>query len=384
VNIRHAVSISDLKRLAKRKLPSFIFDMIEGGVEDEFGVARNRDALKRHALLPRMLADINERDQSTSLFGRDYASPFGISPTGPGPIYHRQADVILADVAKANDIPFILSGTSGASLERIAARSSEKHAWYQVYAAKDHAITADVVRRAQDAGYETLVATVDTPVTPKRERHLRNRITTPLRLTPHMIRKMGREAFLHPSWMLQYLRLGMPMLENWQPYVRVGASSDEVAAFFRSQSPSCQTWRDMEMLRRGWSGKLVIKGILHPNDAVQATELGIDGLIVSNHGGKVLDRAPAPIEMLPRIKDAVGDRATVMMDGGIRRGSDVVVARALGAQFVFVGRATLYGVAAAGQEGAERAVAILREEIDLILGTIGCRSFDQITSDVLS
>jgi (S)-mandelate dehydrogenase len=193
------------------------------------------------------------------------------------------------------------------------------------------------------------------------------------------------EALTHPGWVFDYLRHGgMPTMEAWAPYAEPGASAAEVARFFRTQSPSVQTWRDFEDLRRIWPEKLVVKGIMRPADAVRCAELGADGIIVSNHGGKALDRAPATIELLPAIKAAVGDRLAVMLDSGVRRGSDIVVAKCLGADFIFVGRATLYGVAAAGLSGAIRVLDILREEIDTTLGLIGCPSFEQLGPDFLA
>jgi L-lactate dehydrogenase (cytochrome)/(S)-mandelate dehydrogenase len=327
--------------------------------------------------------DIASRDQSTTLFGRRFASPFGISPTGPAPLYRRRADELLAGAAAAADVPFILSGASGASLEAIHEIAPE-HAWYQLYGAKDRAVSMDIIRRAHDAGYGTLVVTVDTSVGPKRERHLRNRITVPLKMSPHLIGILAIEAVRRPRWMLEYLlHGGMPRLRTWEKYAPPGANNMEVATFFRGQSPSAQTWADIENFRRAWPGKLVIKGILNPEDAVKLVGLGADGITVSNHGGKIIDRAPAAVDAMIAVKAAVGDRAMVMVDGGVRRGSDVAVARCLGADFIFLGRATLYGVAAAGQPGVQRALDIMREELDLILATVGCRRFDDLDASFL-
>jgi (S)-mandelate dehydrogenase len=383
MKVDSAVNIADLGKLAHRRLPKFIFDMIEGGVEDELGVARNESALQRYQLFPRVLVDISRRDQATTLFGRAYASPFGISPTGTAPIYRRNGDELLAKAAVAANVPFILAGGSGASLEEIHAIAPE-HGWYQLYGASDRAISADLIRRASDLGYKTLVVTIDTPVWPKRVRHLRNQITVPLKFTPGLLAKLAVAAVCRPTWMLEYLfHGGMPRFKNWAHYVPAGASNMEVADFFRRQSPSSQTWADIETFRRLWPGNLVIKGVLDPRDAVRLVELGADGITVSNHGGKIVDRAPAAIDALPAIKSAIGSRARVMMDGGIRRGSDIAVALCLGADFVFVGRATLYGVVAAGQRGAARALKILRDELDLTLGTIGCPRADELNPSFL-
>lgn len=383
MKLQHAINIADLRRLAERQLPKFIFDMIEGGVDDEHCVSRNEAAFKKHLLKPRALMDIANRDQSTTLFGVRYASPFGISPTGPAPLYRRRADELLAAAAVEADVPYILSGASGESLEAIRL-IAPKHAWYQLYAAKDRTISHDIVKRAHDAGYDTLVITVDTSVGPKRERHLRNRITVPLKLSPHLVATLAVEAVRRPRWMLEYvLNGGMPRFRTWEKYAVAGANNMEVASFFRGQSPSAQTWADIESFRRAWPGTLVIKGILNPEDAVKLVNLGVDGITVSNHGGKIIDRAPAAIDALVAVKAAVGDSAVVMIDGGVRRGSDIAVARCLGADFVFLGRATLYGVAAAGQQGAKRALDIMREELDLVLATIGCRRSDDLDGSFL-
>jgi L-lactate dehydrogenase (cytochrome)/(S)-mandelate dehydrogenase len=379
MKIADALSIGDIERLAKRRLPRVLYEGIASGVEDEHGVARNEAAFSQYRLLPRHLVDVSKRDQSATLFGRHYASPFGISPTGIAGIFHRDAELMLARAAADAHVPFIMSGASMVSIERIA-RIDPANTWFQIYAARDAKISDDFIRRARDAGFGTLVLTVDNPVLPKRERDMRNGF----RLPPRLALLDLLEALRHPGWVLAYLAQGgMPVMETWSPYTPSGASAAEVAHFFRTQSPSVQTWRDLEAFRRAWPGKLVVKGIMRPADALRCAEHGVDGIIVSNHGGKALDRAPASLEALPPIKAAVGDRLPVMLDSGVRRGSDIIIACCLGADFVFLGRATLYGVAAAGQAGAARALDILREEIDITLGLIGCPRFDDLGVDFL-
>lgn len=369
--------------MAARRLPDFIFDFIEGGVEDEYSVRRDRDAVASWTFKPHALADVSERSQRIELFGRTYESPFGIAPTGTGPLYYRDADVLLARAAELAKIPFVLSGGSGASLERIR-KAAPTNSWYQLYGAKDRAITEHVLQRVIDAGYETVVFTADLAVTPKRERHLRSGATVPLKLNPRLLLRIARQAVLHPGWFLQYaMSGGMPLLETWQPYARAGASRMEVANFFRSQSPSSQTWKDLENVRRKFPGKVVVKGILNPADAQRAVDAGCDAVWVSTHGGKVLDRAPASMDALPLIKAQVGDRVKVFVDSGMRRGSDILVARCLGADFVFVGRATLYGVAAGGYTGVARAIEILRNEVDLVMATIGCADANKLGHEFL-
>ena len=374
-----ALSIGDIERLAKRRLPRVVYEGIASGVEDERGLVRNEAEFHRHRLVPRAFADVTKREQTASLFGRTYASPFGISPTGIAGIFRRDAELMLARAASEARVPFVMSGASMVSIERVA-QIDPANTWFQLYAARDAKISDDFLRRARDAGLGALVLTVDNPVSPKRERDVRNGFRLPPKLAPlDML-----EALLHLPWVIDYLRHGgMPIMETWAPYAAPGAGAAEVARFFRTQSPSIQTWRDLDGFRRSWPGKLVVKGIMRPSDAVRCAEHGVDGIVISNHGGKALDRAPAPIEILPHIKAAVGDRLAVMLDSGVRRGSDIVVARCLGADFVFIGRATLYGVAAAGLAGASRVLDILREEIDTTLGLIGCPRFDQLGPDFI-
>lgn len=369
--LKAALSIDDLRRLARRRLPRMLFEVIESGVEDERGVLWNEAAFRQFRLMPRYLGDIATRDQGMTLLGKHYDSPFGIGPTGFAALLRPGADVMLAQAAQAARIPFVISGASGMPIEQVA-RVGPDHIWYHLYPARDPAITAGIVQRVQDAGIQTLVLTVDNPVFPKRERDTRNGFRLPLRLSLAML----LEALRHPAWVAQYLRHGgMPMMDTWARYAPPGSDAGQVAAFFRSQSPSIQTWRDLEALRRRWPGRFILKGVQHPDDARRAVDAGIDGLVVSNHGGKSFDRLPSPLETLPAVKQAVAGRVPVMFDSGVRRGSDIVIARCLGADFVFVGRATLYGVIAGGRAGADRALEILREEVDLSLAMIGCPRF---------
>jgi L-lactate dehydrogenase (cytochrome)/(S)-mandelate dehydrogenase len=364
--VDRAINVDDLRKLAKRRLPKIAYDFIEGGLEDERGIARNEVAFGEFRLVPRYGVDVARIDQSTTLFGRKFASPIGIAPTGLGGLFRRGADLLLAEAARDADVPFIMSGSSTGLIEDLA-RIAPAHGWYQLYLAKDRRISEDMVRRARDAGLSTLAITLDVPVNSKRERNIRNGFVRPLQLTF----RTKLEACLHPDWLVDYLRYGMPVLSNWQAYAPKGASAAEIAEFVASQTPSPVLWRDVEAFRRQWPGNLVLKGIMHPEDAVRAAALGVDGLIVSNHGGRQLDRAPGPIEVLPAIYAAVGDKLTVMYDSGIRRGSDVIIALCLGAKFVFMGRPTLYGVAAGGMAGASRALQILKHEIGAAMAQLG-------------
>jgi (S)-mandelate dehydrogenase len=284
------ISIGELQQLARRRLPRVLFEVIESGVEEQCAVVRNAAAFQRYRLLPHVLTDVSKREQTTAIFGRLYAGPFGIAPTGVAALFRRDADLMLAQAAAQSRIPFVMSGSSIASIERIA-KVAPENTWYQLYQTRNRSIAQDVVRRADDAGFPTLVVTVDQPVLPRLERDRRNGFGVPLRLRLPML----LEALTHPAWMFEYLRGGgMPIMETWAAYAPANASAREVAMFCRTQTPCVQTWKDLEELRRLWPRHLVVKGILHHDDARMAAELDADGIVVSNHGGKSLDRAPAP------------------------------------------------------------------------------------------
>jgi (S)-mandelate dehydrogenase len=367
-SLEAAINFEDLRKLAKRRLPKIAYDFIEGGLEDEIGMARNIDAFERQLLVPRFGIDVSKVDQTTTIFGRTYSGPIGIAPTGLAGLFRRGGDLMLAEAARRANVPFIMSGTGTGSIEDLG-RVAPDHGWYQLYIAKDRKISDDMIRRVKAAGLSTLVVTMDVPTNSKRERNLRNGFGRPMKIGI----RMKLEACRHPGWMAEYLRLGRPMFSNWQRYAPNGgaADADSVADFVAEQTPTPVTWADIEKFRRDWSGKLVLKGIMHPADATRAAAIGVDGIMVSNHGGRQLDRSPAPIEVLPAISAAVGEKMTVMYDSGIRRGSDAVTALCLGAKYVFVGRATLYGVTAGGSAGATRALDIFRDEIERTMKHIG-------------
>jgi L-lactate dehydrogenase (cytochrome)/(S)-mandelate dehydrogenase len=378
--MRPAINLHDFRAMARRKLPQIAFDFIDGGADDELGMVRNREAFGDYQLLPRYLNDVTIRDQSTTLFGRKYSSPIGISPTGMAGLFRVGADSMLAAAAKKANVPFLLSSASNFRIED-AADIAPDNVWFQMYATSDHRINMDLVRRAREAKVGVLVITVDVPVNSNRERNRRNGFTRPFRMTPSIM----LDTLSRPGWLLQYLKSGgMPMMSNWQPYAREGANADEVADMYGTLTPAPMTsWDTVTAIRREWEGPLVIKGILHPDDALQSAAHGLDGVIVSNHGARQLDAAPSPISMLPAIRAAVGDRMTVMLDSGVRRGSDVITAKCLGAQACFFGRPTLYAVAALGQDGADQVFAIMRREIDAVLTQIGCGNFGDLTERFL-
>ncbi len=366
--IDSAINIDDLKRLAKRRLPKIMFDFIEGGADDETGLRTNANAFRDLRLVPRYYVDTAKREQKATLFGRTYASPFGIAPTGMAGAFRRDAELYLAQTAADADVPYLMSGASNASMEQ-AAKLAGKNLWYQIYGSRDRTFQLDLVKRAIDLGLTTLAVTCDVPVASNRERNRRNGFVRPLRMTLPTI----LEAMLHPAWVVNYYRSGgLPMLGNWQPYAAKGATPDQVAGLFASQTPDpSQTWADLDAIRRAWPGKLLLKGVMHPEDARIAIGNGVDGLIVSNHGGRQLDTMPSPLDMLPMIRSAVGPDVPLLLDSGVRRGSDIVAALCMGADFVLTGRATLYGATAGGLAGVKKAVSILQREIDLVMGQVG-------------
>ena len=380
------INYDDLRALAKRRLPKIAFDFIEGGLDDELGLDRNRAGFERHRIVPKYMVDVSKRTQTTELFGRTYSQPVGIAPTGGAALFRPGADMMLAAAARKANVPFIMSGASTDTIENLA-RVAPEHGWYQMYAAKDKSISMDMIRRTKDAGLSTLVVTVDVPVHSNRERNKRNGFKRPMR----MPMKTMMESITHPAWIAEHLPVRMkygtstPLLSNWARYAGPGADNDpeRVATFQNTQTAPPLDWDDIARFREAWPRKMVLKGVMHPADAERAARMGVDGLMVSNHGGRQLDRAPSPVEVLPAIRDAVGDKMTLMLDSGIRRGSDVVTAMCLGAKYCFVGRMTLYGVAAGGEAMAGTALSIMKNEVDLVMGNMGAPDIKSLGPDFL-
>ena len=365
---------------ARRALPRIAFDFIDGGVDDEVCLRRNREAFQQHKIVPRYLVDVSQRDQSTTLLGRRYASPFGISPTGLAGLFCPDADRLLAAAAAQANIPFLLSSASNGSLEEVI-KVAPDNVWFQMYCTSDERINADLVRRARDCGVKVLVVSVDVPVNSNRERNKRNGFTRPFRMSPGVV----LEALAHPAWVIRYLRTGgIPMMRNWQPYAPPGADASQVADMYGTLTPAPMVqWEHIQRIREAWPGPMVVKGLMHPEDAKQAVRLGVDALVISNHGGRQLDAAPSPLEVLPAIRAAVGDDVELILDSGVRRGSDIVIAKCLGAKFSIFGRPTLFGAAAAGAAGIDRVIRIVRSEIDMVLAQMGCAKFDDLHAGFL-
>lgn len=329
-------------------------------------MARNRAAFDACVLTPRVLRDVSVRDTSVELFGRRYAAPLGIAPTGLANLARAGADIMLARAASALNLPFVLSTAATITIEQVAAAAPD-HMWFQLYMPKDRGVGHDFIRRALDSGVKVLMVTLDIPVPGRRNRDVRNGFALPLRWDLPMILDLLR----HPAWSLDMLVNGAPRLANWEKYTAAAASAGSLAAMQANQIDAAFGVRDLEAVRDRWPHTLVVKGVMHPDDAREVQSLGVNGIVVSNHGGRQLDAAPATLDVLPAIRDAVGSSLSVMLDGGIRYGSDIAKALARGADFCFVARPTLYGVAAAGQAGAEYALRLLIEGLSRTMALTG-------------
>ena len=375
MRIDNAVNIEDLRRLARRHSPRAVFDYVEGGVEDEIGMDRNRAAFDAVRIVPRYLVDVSQRSQKTTLFGREYAMPLGVAPMGLSGISRPGTDLALASAAGQAGIPFTLSNVSNDPMDQVV-RAGNGKVFFQLYGTRNRGLMHGSVARAADLGVPVLMVTVDVPVHPNRERNARSGFGAAVKLKlPYLL-----EAARHPRWILEYLANGgVPKFMNLLSAQDTAASSAiEVARTSGEQmGDTTQVWRDFEDIRRRWPGKLVIKGVMHPDDARRAVELGADGVLVSNHGGRQLDLAPSPLEVLPAIRAALDPAIAVLFDSGVRRGSHVVAAMCLGADFVFAGRAMLYGAIAGREAGAARAIALLKREIDLQMGQMGCAGTEE-------
>ncbi len=380
--VRHAATIEDLRRLAIARWPRFVGDYVERGGGDGSGVLSNVEAFTRLRFLPRGLVDVTPASTEASILGRTYAAPFGISAVGTSALYRRHADLLLAEAAREANLPFILSGVSSSTLEQVV-RVAPANTWSQLYGAKEPAQTDRLVRRYGDAGVSVLVFTVDTPVRQFSEVAARSGISLASGVTLKTLPRAALDVLAHPAWAWDYVRGGgQPMLQSWQAYAPAGSDARGVVRFFSGRWLGNQTWRDLDRVRRLWPGKLVVKGLVHPDDARAALQAGADAVTVSNHGGNKLDRMRASIDDLPGVvagvAEHVGGNGQILFDGGIRRGSDIVMAASLGAHFSFVGRATLYGVGAGGLEGALKAIEILRSGVTYTMAMIGCKTVSDI------
>jgi isopentenyl diphosphate isomerase/L-lactate dehydrogenase-like FMN-dependent dehydrogenase len=360
------VNIDDLRRLARKRLPRAIFDYVDGGAEDEFTLRANRLAFQRYTFSPRMLVDVSNRDQSTTVLGQRMASPLILAPTGFTGMLWPNGEIVGACAAGRKGLVYTLSTMSICSIEQIATAASGP-LWFQLYVWRDREITRSLIDRARAAGCKALMVTVDTPVLGQRERDVRNGLVVPPRITI----KNVLDTIQRAAWLGGLLRGPKITFGNFTETPGVRHDPVSVAEFTTRQFSASVSWADLDWFRSIWPGPLAIKGVMAAEDAHRALEHGVDAIVVSNHGGRQCDYLPGSVEVLPEIVDAVAGGADVILDGGIRRGSDVVKAIALGARACMIGKAYNYGVAAAGQRGAERAIEILQSEIDRCLALIG-------------
>lgn len=368
-SLERARTIDDLRAMAHRRLPAFAVEYLEGGAEEEATLARNLAAFESYRFLPRALVDVSRRDQSISLFDRAMPLPFAIAPTGLNGLFWKKADVLLARAAAEAGIPFIQSTMSNDRMEDVAAVPNLRH-WWQLYAFGDRSIRDVLVARAERAQCKSLVLTIDAQFYGDREWEQR-RFAHPGRLSPGSI----LEAALHPRWIATTLSGGMPSFANALDFLPKDRKGFYESAFWiRANMDHALDWDEAARLRDLWPRRFLIKGLLNPDDVQRAVSIGADGVILSNHGGRQLDWTISGLDVLQESRRRVGARLTLMIDGGVRRGTDVLKALSLGADAVLVGRATLYELAAAGQKGVKRAIDILQEEIDRDLGLLGATS----------
>lgn len=375
---KRASSIEDLRAMAHRRLPRFALEYLEAGAEDEGALAGNLAAFAKWRFLPQALKGAKERNLSSTLFGRDLPFPLIVAPTGLNGVFRYRADSILAAGAAEMGVPFTQSCMSNERVEEVGRVPGLRH-WVQLYVMERDDITDGLIASAERAGCEALVVTTDAQLFGKRSWSARER-TDPTTLGPGAV----LDAALHVPWLLStLLPAGMPRFRNFDEWLPKGAGLFESAFWIRERMDVGLDWDRMKRIRDRWQGPLLIKGILAADDVVQAAELGADAVVLSNHGGRQLDWAAAPLDMLPAAREAAGDRIKLLMDGGIRTGGDAIKALALGADAVMVGRAPLYGLAGAGVAGVVRALEILNDEIDRDLAFLGCGRIADLSPDFL-
>ncbi len=376
----HLLAVKDFERAAKQFLPHCVFEYLRGGTEDEITLNANRSAYDLLAFRPRGLCDVSERSQIVELWGKQYASPIGIAPTGVAGIVRHDCDAMLAVESARARIPFIMSGASNVPLERLAQLNPDS--WYQGYFPGDREQISKITQRLNAAHIKTIVVTIDTCVGANRENNMRNHFTIPFKISPRVL----LDGIAHPAWSLQVflktlIKSGVPRFVNM--YGESGPMITESTPGGFRQGRDRLSWDDLKWLRSNWTGQLVVKGVMHPADAQLAADIGVDAMIVSNHGGRQLDATISSLQALPDVVAQVPSSMPVFLDGGVRRGTDVLKAIALGAQLVFMGRPTLYGAAVGEARGIRRVVDILTSEIDRNLALLGCRKISDVTPDLL-
>lgn len=374
--LRHAHGVAEMRAMARRRLPRMVFDFADGGAEDERTLRRNEAAFADYDILPKPLDGTTTRDQSVELFGRRLSLPVIIGPTGSIGLFWPRGEVETANAAAAAGTVYVMSHGSTVNIEDLAKEHGGPR-WFQVFMYRDRGLTQSLAERAAAAGYEALVLTVDNQVLGMRERDLRNGFTIPPRITWRTALDMS----LRLPWILRQRQAPMVTLANYVSEQRKDIVS--LAAHIAGLLDPAASWRDVEWLRGIWKGPLVLKGILHPDEARRAAEVGVDGIIVSNHGGRQLDTAIASLDALPAVVDAAAGRIVVLMDGGVRRGADVVKALALGARACLIGRPHLWGVSVGGRAGVTRVLEVFRQDIDRVLALGGWEGVGELGPEVL-
>jgi L-lactate dehydrogenase (cytochrome) len=368
---RRFPTVESLRRRARLRVPRFAFDFVDGGANDEDCARRNAQALSAIELLPRYCVETKGSSLEVELFSRRYAAPFGVAPMGSAGMMWPGAEELLAREAQARNVPYILATPANATIERIAEIAPDVF-WFQLYRFPydDHAITFDLVKRAGDAGARVLVPTIDSAGKSKRPRDIRNGVRVPFGIGPRIFFQVATS----PMWALALYRHGALRTENIVPYVSGRATRDSTAETLELRARGSHTFDELARLRDRWKRAFIVKGVLHPADAERLVALGADGLIVSNHGGRHFDGAPASIDMLPAIVAAVGSRTVVMIDSGFKSGLDIVRALALGAKAAFAGRPFLYGLGALGEDGARHVMDMYFDELTREFQHLGVRS----------
>ena len=377
--LARVANVEDLRRVAKRRLPRGVFDYIDGAAEDELSYARNSRAFEQLEFRPRVLRDVGDVDPSTTLLGRRLPIPLVLAPTGLVRIADPQGELALARAAQRAGLPYTLSTLGTRSIEEVAA-VSDGDKWFQVYVWRDRQLLAEMLERAKAAGYSTIMVTVDTAVLGRRERDLRHGFTLPPKLGLGTI----FDGLLHPGWTWDFLR-NEPMVFSNVTGRSVGDGSDPISLsdYVSSQFDPALSWRDIEWFRERWDGAVVVKGIQAVEDAEIAAKNGIDAIALSNHGGRQLDGAPPPIELVAPVVQAVGDRTEVICDGGIRRGSDIVKAVALGARACMMGRPQLYALGAAGERGVDWVLDFLDQGVRRTMALTGQRALADVDQNLV-
>jgi L-lactate dehydrogenase (cytochrome) len=378
MSMKNVTCIEDLRDLARRRVPRAFFDYADSGSYSEGTLRANRADLEKITLRQRVLVDVSARSQETTILGEKVSAPLILAPVGLTGMQHGDGEILAAQAAEEAGIPYTLSTMSICSIEQVAA-GTKKPFWFQLYVIKDRAFSKDILQRAQKAGCNTLVLTVDLQVLGQRHRDIKNGMTVPPEFRLANLIDVGRR----PAWILSILRGKSKTFGNLAGHVKGMENVNSLGAWIQGQFDPALSWKDVEWIKSIWPGKLVIKGILDADDARMAVKLGADALVVSNHGGRQLDGAPSSISALRRVADAVGSDLEVMFDGGIRTGADVMRALALGAKSCMIGRAYAWGLGAGGKAGVHRAVEILKKELDVTMALTSKNTIAEIGPDVL-